>query len=157
MAQALTIKIANTAMKTIGDIIPGGIFEDTHIFSEHELLEFNVVKIAGTCAEVTDKLNAIRVPIERAYRAATTEWSRIRPEEKEVWLDIDDKWYFLEAGPKYIFSTSLLSGAELTILETATTGLERDVIYQKMVVNPGVWDEKNIIEVIDLNRITAEL
>ena len=157
MAQALIIKNANTVMKTVGDIIPGGIFEDTHVFSEQELLEYTVVKIAGTREEVVTRLNAIRIEIERAYRATSTSWSRTRPEEKEVWKDSDDKWYWLEVEPKYKYSTALLSEAEMSILETATTGLERDIIYQKMIVNPGIWDEKNIIEATDLNQVAVEL
>lgn len=157
MAQALTIKNANTPLKTVGDIIPGGIFEDSHRFSERELLEFNVVKIAGTHTEVVEKLNAIRIAIEMAYKTTTISWSRIRPEEKECWLDADDKWYWLEAEPKYKWSTALLSEAEKTTLETATTGLERDTIYQKMIVNPGTWNEANKAEATDLNPVAMEL
>jgi len=158
MAQALLIKTANTTLKTVGDIIPGGIFEDTHKFTENELLEYSVAKIAGTRKEVIEKLWAIRAKIETAYKACDALWSRTPPEEKEVWLDTDEKWYFLEIAPKYKYSMALLSIEEKTILETATTGLERDTIYQKMIVNPGVWNRDNAVEAADLNSaVMAEL
>lgn len=149
MAQLLEIKTANTALKTVGDIV--GVFEDKHKFSEYELQAFNVRQIIGTREEVVTKLNVIRVPIETAYKAETTLWSRTRPEDKEIWQNTDEKWYFLEVEPKYIFSTSNLLPEEKTILETMDTGLARDIVFKKMVVNPGEWDEKNTVEVTGLN------
>ena len=156
MAQALTIKNANTSIKTVGDMLPR-FYEDDYKFTQGALLEYDVLKIAGTAQEVQEKFNAIRVRIERAYKMPSSLWSRTPPEEKEVWLDADDKWYWLEFAPKYKRSVSLLSAGELTVLETATTGLERDIIYQKMIVNPGEWDNNNIIEATDLNRVAMEL
>jgi len=157
MAQALKIKTANTVMKTVGDIV--GIYEDTFKFDPHELREkgFDVGKIEGTREEVVEKLNAIHILLSTAYKAATTEWTQTRPERKTVWFDTDGKWYFFDAPPKYKWSMALLEEAEKTTLETATTGLERDTIYQKMIVNPGVWDDKNKIEVTALNQIAVEL
>jgi len=150
MAQLLLIKTANTALKTIGDVV--GIFEDKHKFSKHELVTFNVLQITGTREEVAQKLDAIRIPIEQAFLAKTTKWSLERPEQKEVWQDtFDDKWYFLEAPLKYVFSTSGLTSQDKTLLETTNTGLERDVVFKKMVVNPADWDAKNTVEVKDLN------
>jgi len=149
MAQALLIKTANTDLKTVGDIV--GIFEDTHKFSEHELLAFNVAKIEGTREEVATKLNAIRIEIETAYRATSTEWSRTQPEEKQVWKDTDDKWYFLEVELKYQYSMALLTESEKTTLETQASGLARDVAFKNMIVNPGTWDSKNQVEATDLN------
>jgi len=155
MAQALLIKTANTPLKTVGDIV--GIFEDTHKFSTHELLTFDVAKIEGTRGEVAAKLSAIQIEIETAYRASSTLWSRARPEEKRVWQDVDEKWYFLEVEPKYVYSMSLLSASEKTTLENDATGLARDAAFKKMVVNPGDWDAKNQIEATDLNSaILAE-
>lgn len=156
MAQALIIKNANTVMKTVGDML-SRIYEDDYKFTEGALLEYNVLKIAGTAQEVREKFNAIKVKIGTAYKASTTLWSITPPEEKEVWFDTDEKWYWLELAPKYKRSVSLLSAGELTVLETATTGLERDIIYQKMIVNPGEWDNNNIIEATDLNRVAMEL
>jgi len=149
MAQALLIKTANTTMKTVGDIV--GIFEDIHKFSSYELLAFNAAKIEGTREEVVAKLNAIQIPMDMAYKAVDGSWSRTRPEEKHVWQDSDEKWYFLEARFKYKWSMSLLSESEKLTIETAKTGLERDAIYKKMIVNPGVWDAKNQVEATDLN------
>jgi len=155
MAKILLIKTANTSLKTVGDIV--GIFEDTHKFSEHELLTFNVVKIEGTREEVVAKLNAIHVPMDRAYKAVDGSWSRTRPEEKEVWKDADGKWYFLEAQPKYKWSTALLTEQEKTTLENEATGLARDAAFKNMIVNPGTWDSKNKVEVTDLNKVAMEL
>ena len=155
MAQALKIKTANTTLKTVGDIV--GIFEDTHKFSEYELMAFNVAKIEGKREDVVAKLNAIRIPFSRAYKAETTEWSQIRPEEKTVWKDANEKWYFLEAAPKYKWSMALLTTAEKTTLEEDNTGIARDVAFKKMIVNPGAWDAKNIIEATDLNKVAMEL
>jgi len=154
MAQALLIKTANTLMKTIGDIV--GIFEDTHKFSVQELLTFDVAKIEGDREDVVKKLNAIRIEIETAYRASTTSWSRTPPEEKEVWKDTDDKWYFLEVELKYQYSMALLTIAEKTTLENNATGLARDAAFKNMIVNPGVWDAKNQVEATDLNTAVLE-
>jgi len=149
MAQALLIKTADTAFKTVGDIV--GVYEDAHKFSEKELLVFNVAKIEGTREEVVEKLSAINIPINTAYKTSTSLWTRTRPEEKAVWKDTDERWYFLEERPQYRWSMALLDEAEKLTLETATTGLARDTAYQKMVVNPGSWDEKNKTEAVDLN------
>lgn len=149
MTQLLLIKTANTTLKTVDDIV--GIFEDAHKFFEHELLVYNVIQIMGTREEVVQKLNVIRINIEKAYRTPTIEWSRTPPEEKDVWQDIDDKWYFLEVRPKYIFSMSNLTSEDKTLLETTDTGLARDIVFKKMVVNPGEWDIKNTAEATDLN------
>lgn len=149
MAQALLIKTASTAFKEVGDIV--GIYEDAHKFSNRELLTFDVVKIEGTREEVVEKLNAINVSFDMAYRTSTSLWSRTRPEQKPVWKDTDEKWYFLEERPHHQWSMSLLDEAKKITLETATTGLARDTAYQKMIVNPGVRDEKNKIEAMDLN------
>lgn len=149
MAQALLIKTANTALKTVGDIV--GIFEDTHKFSAHELLAFDVAKIEGTREEVVAKLTAVKIPITKAYKAESTEWSQTRPEEKEVWQDADEKWYFLEAQPKYQWSMALLTEQEKTTLANDTTGIARDAAFKNMVVNPGFGDAKNQIEATDLN------
>ena len=142
-------------MKTVGDVV--GIFEDTHKFSDYELLVFDVAKIEGTREDVVAKLNAIHIPLSTAYKAETTEWTQTRPEEKEVWQDIDEKWYFLEAQPKYKWSMALLLESEKTTLENDATGLARDAAFKNMIVNPGVWDAKNIVEVIDLNKVAMEL
>jgi len=155
MAQALLIKTANTTLKTVGDIV--GIFDDTHKFSEYELSAFSVCKIEGTREEVVAKLNAIHIPMSTAYKAETAEWSQTRPESKQVWKDTDEKWYFLEAPPKYKWSMALLEESEKTTLETATTGLARDTAFKKVVVNPGVWDEKNKTEATDLNKVTEKI
>ncbi|MCK5600975.1 hypothetical protein KAR91_03840 [Candidatus Pacearchaeota archaeon] len=149
MAQLLLIKTANTALKTVGDIV--GVYEDTHKFSEYELQAFTVVQVKGDREEVIQKLNAISVPVEGAFKAESTVWSRTRPEEKEVWKDVDDKWYFLEARLKYPFSMSNLLPEDKTLLETTDTGLARDVVFKKMIVNPGEWDTKNTVEATDLN------
>lgn len=152
MAQALKIKIANTVMKTVGDIV--GIFEDTHEFDPYELRErgYAVGKIEGTREEVIVRLNAIHVPLSTAYKAETTKWSQTRPESKTVWKDADEKWYFLNARPKYKWSMALLSEAEKTTLEIDKTGIARDAAFKKMIVNPGVWDSLNTVEVVDLNK-----
>lgn len=150
MGQALLIKTANTIMKTIGGIV--GIFEDTHKFSNYELLAFNVAKIEGKREDIVAKLNAIQIPFSTAYKAELTEWSRTRPEEKIVWQDADEKWYFLEAQPKYKWSMALLSEQEKTTLETDATGVARDAVFKKMIVNPGVWNVLNMVEVFDLNK-----
>lgn len=149
MAQALLIKTANTALKTVGDIV--GIFEDTHKFSEYELLAFNVAKIEGKREDVVAKLNAISIPFDRVYKADTTVWSRTRSEQKTVWKDTNEKWYFLEAQPKYQWSMALLTEQEKTNLANDTTGIARDAAFKNMVVNPGFWDAKNQIEAMDLN------
>jgi len=149
MAQLLLIKTANTALKTVGDIV--GVFEDTHKFSEDALQVFNVRQIMGSREEVVTKLIAMQFKTDRACRAKSILWSRTRPEEKEVWQDVDDKWYFLEAELKYLFSVSNLLPEEKTIIETMDTGLARDIVFKKMVVNPGEWDAKNTVEVKDLN------
>ena len=149
MAQLLLIKTANTALKTVGDIV--GVYEDAHKFSAYEKEAFNITYIEGSREDVITKLNALRVPVERAYKARTTLWERTRPEEKEVWKDADDKWYFMEVNPKYRFSMALLGEIEKTILAEGITGLARDAAFEKMIVNPGVWDVKNRIEAKDLN------
>ena len=149
MAQLLLIKDANTSLKTIDDIV--GIFEDTHKFSDYELQAYNVIQIMGSRVEVTTKLNAVRFKTERAYKAKSTKWLRIRPEEKEVWQDADEKWHFLKEQPKHTFSLATLSAEDKAIIETTDTGLARDVVFKKMVVNPGEWDVKNTVEAKDLN------
>lgn len=153
MAWALLIKTANTELKTIGDIV--GIFEDAHKFSAHELSTFSVAKIEGKREDVVKKLQAIRVEIETAYKATSTLWTRTRPESKKIWKDTDDKWYFLEAPVKYTYSMALLTTVEKTTLENDATGLARDAAFKNMIVNPGVWDEKNKIEAKDLNSVSA--
>ena len=149
MAQLLLIKTANTALKIVGDIV--GVYEDAHKFSAYEKEAFNITYIEGSREDVITKLNALRVPVERAYKARTTLWERTRPEEKEVWKDADDKWYFMEVNPKYRFSMALLSESEKTTLATVSAGLDRDAAFEKLIVNPGVWDAKNTVEAKDLN------
>ena len=149
MAQALLIKTANTAMKTVGDIV--GIYRIGHTFSAHELLTFDVARIRGSRSDVVAKLREIEIEIETAYRATTTLWSLTRPERKRVWKDVDEKWYFLDVPPKYSWSMALLTKAQKTLLETATTGLDRDIAYKRMIVNPRVWNNLNTVEATDLN------
>lgn len=149
MAQLLLIKTADTPLKRVGDIV--GKYEDTHKFFEHVLLIFNVLQIPGTRKEVDDKLKAIKFRYETAYKAESDVWTRTRPDEKLVWKDTDEKYYFLEERPKYMFSLAGLTVAERTILETEETGLQRDIVFKKMVVNPGEWDAKNTVEAKDLN------
>ena len=152
MARLLLIKDANTELKTVGDIV--GIYEDTHSFDPYELREkgFDVAQIEGKREDVVAKLNTIQIPFSTAYKAATTEWSQTRPEQKTVWQDADDKWYFLDAQPKYKWSMSLLSEPEKTTLENDLTGLARDAAFKNMIVNPGEWDSINQTEAIDLNK-----
>ena len=149
MAQLLLIKTADTVLKTVGDIV--GIFTDGHKFSVYEQTAFDILQIMGEREEVVTKLNAIRVPIERVYKAKSVLWSLERPEKKYVWKDIDEKWYFLEKRIKYIFSTSGLKVDDVAILETTNTGLQRDAVFKKIVVNPGEWDTVNTTEAVDLN------
>ncbi len=150
MAQLLLIKDANTSLKTVGDVV--GVYEDAHKFSAYEQTAYTILQIMGTREEVVTKLNAIRVPLERAYKAKSVLWSLERPEDKEVWQDtFDDKWYFLEERIKYTFSTAGLLAGDLTTLETTDTGLARDTVFQKMIVNPGEWDAANTVEATDLN------
>lgn len=149
MAQLLLIKTADTALKTVGDIV--GLFEDTHKFSEHELQAFTVIQIMGTRKEVVKKLNGVQIRYEKVWKTETTLWSLTRPENKTVWQDTDDKWYFIEAPIKYAFSLSSLLSEDKTILETTDTGLARDVVFKKMIVNPGEWDIANTVEATDLN------
>ena len=154
MAQLLLIKTADTIVKTVGDIV--GVFLDTHKFSDHEKEVFDITYIEGKREDVVAKLDALRVPVERAYKAKTTEWSRERSEEKEVWKDVDGKWYFMEIRPKYKYSTALLTTEEKTTLAKDSIGLARDAAFEKMVVNPGVWDAKNKVEATDLNKVVIK-
>ena len=149
MAQLLLIKTANTSLKTVGDIV--GVYEDTHKFSTNEQTTFTILQIMGTREEVVNKLNAVRVPLERAYKSKSITWALERPEEKEVWQGTDEKWYFLEERIKYTFSTSGLTAGDITTLETTNTGLQRDTVFQKMIVNPGAWNAANTVEATDLN------
>ena len=112
----------------------------------------------GTREEVDQKLNALSLPIQNAYKNESGQWVLGEPKEKEivierkeVWQNTDGKWYFLERRPKYGCSLSNLTGADITIIETNDTGLERDAVFEKIIVNPGIWDVKNTTEATDLN------
>ena len=150
MAQALLIKTANTALKTVaGDIV--GIFLDTHKFSDHEKKIFDITYIEGKREDVVAKLQSFQYDVKTAFKAATALWSLDRPERKQVWRDKDNKWYFLNSPPQCTYSMAPLSDVEKTILVTAKEEPERDAVFEKMIVDPGVWDDKNKVEVKDLN------
>ena len=150
MAQLLLIKTANTALKTVaGDIV--GIFLDTHTFSDHEKEIFDITYIEGKREDVVAKLQSFQYDVKTAFKTTTALWSLARPERKPVWRDKDNKWYFLNSPPQCTYSMALLGEIEKTILAEGITGLERDAVFEKMIVDPGVWDEKNKVEAKDLN------
>jgi len=71
---------------------------------------YRVVKITGISVAQYDEIVNAKIPEKRiAYKpiSVPSKWTFIEPEEgnieqqKMVWLNTDNKWYFLEDRPKY--------------------------------------------------------
>ena len=150
MAILREIKTANTPLKTVGDV--NGIYEDGHRFSERELIAYNFRTIKGTAVEIREKLEGFRFRVERIFRTNTApnQWS-LDVEKAYSWQDREGTWYHLDAPPKYEWSTSLLDATDINILETIDSDLSKDLVLQKMAVNPGEWNVANNVEIKELN------
>jgi hypothetical protein len=116
-----------------GDLV--GIFEDSHIFSELEHKEFEIVKVPGyTRAELKEGLRQLRPPEQKIYRKGNN-WSfddsaKDADEIKEAWQHTDGKWYFLEKPDKYGLSLDNLTAIDKEKLESGTTIEKQEAILK---------------------------
>jgi len=86
------------------------VHEDDVDLSTSGYTGYRVVKITGITADQIKEILSAKVPeVRTAYKqiASPSKWTFLELEEsdieerKEVWLNTDAKWYFLEDRPKY--------------------------------------------------------
>lgn len=151
MAQLLLIKDANTALKEVDDII--SFFEDTHKFSIDEIGYFTIQQVKGYTRETLVEFARNKQPErQRIYKSKTLNaWTAEVPEKKTAWKK-DDKWYFLEEEPKYMFTIKNMTEEEKTTIdsELSTTFDKLDALAHlecKIDMN-----SKNLVEITELNK-----
>ena len=113
-----------------------------------------VIKVKGmTRVEVESAIRKNKHETNVAYRTpkAANVWSLGEPERKEVWKDIDGKWYFIEKLPKYVENINNISQLELNTLDSNGTKLSKELILNSVTQNLTV-DLINKTEAIDLNK-----
>ncbi len=150
MAQLLLIKDANTAQKEVDDII--GFFEDTHKFSNDEKIAFNIQQVKGyTREELTVFAQNKNPQRKRIWKALTTGWVD-NVEKKIAWKHMDDKWYFLEAEPKYYFTIKNMTTQEKETLDSDSSTSFDKLTALAHLENKMSMYPVNMSEVTDLNK-----
>lgn len=143
---------ANTlrpGVNEIGDVVD--VLEDG--IDPGPVHKFDGIALSGIpAATVKETLRGIVPTKERAFHAATTRWSLDKPEEKTVWKNTEGKWCFLEARPKYKTTLVGLSGQDKeTLANSLVSSPVRLVLLSGKAKEKCALDEKNLIEVTDLN------
>jgi len=113
MAQLLLIKaesMSATDNRQAGDLV--GIFEDDHIFSEHELKIFQVEKVPGTKREI--EIAMVNPETGTAFLGANKKYTiitdlstlSISAETKPVWKNGLD-WQEIKVPPRFVLRDEL--------------------------------------------------
>lgn len=124
MAQILIIKneTAVDGLQYLGDIV--GVYRDSHVFSDHELLIFNVLTISGSVADVQAKIHEITPREEEAFLwVADNEYhwikeSELAPGDEIRVFQVSNRWYELVDDFRFPISISGLTPEEKQLLET---------------------------------------
>jgi len=146
MAKILLINSVteNPPYNNIGDIV--GIFDDSHQFSDIELIEFTAIIIQGSVEDLFTRFRSIAHEERFIYKKASTgEWSFVHPEiedleaQRKVWKNkSDNKWYYLDKPYKFGKTVANLIPQELVaIASTDILDPSVDSVYEKVQKDPS--------------------
>ena len=99
MTQLLLIKttsLSSVDNREVGDVV--GMFDDKHVFSEHEQAIFDIVKVEAT----KENLQLFYPEVRPVLRTGTTGWVfEEKAERKEVWRDSKGDWKEVVESPRF--------------------------------------------------------
>lgn len=99
MTQLLLIKTTSLSAvdnREVGDVV--GMFDDKHVFSEHEQAIFDIVKVDAT----KENLQLLYPETRSVLRTGTTGWAfEEKVERKEVWRDSKGDWKEVVERPRF--------------------------------------------------------
>ncbi len=141
-------------INAVGDVV--SIHDDKTTLTGPGYANLTVLHIPDmTKEQVRESLAKIRPEEANAFQTQTGVgvWSLDRPEEKKVWKNHDGKWCFLEEDPKYRFTFADVTPQALASLSEATgTGVAKGLLLEGQCKEKIVLNEKNHVEVKDLNQ-----
>jgi len=163
MAQLLIIKdeTVRDGMQYIGDMV--GVFEDSHVFSDNELVLFDVLIVNGSRADVEARVNQLR-PLEDNAAIWDTDgkyhfMSGIPPEGTVLSdpiqvFNVGNKWYQKVVGFKFLINVDGLTPQEKELLETIDINNPAIDSFINKIVKDLASQVGNDIEIIDLRNLT---
>ncbi len=121
MVQIVLIKDANTPAKTVGDVV--GFYREEHIFSERELIAYDIFKLEGYTFETINAYkDGLGYQITVAFKSdIADEYTLKRPEILNIWRDKDKKWYDLKEDIKYHWTFRNMTSPQRALLESPMT------------------------------------
>lgn len=139
----------NTKVNAIDDIVE--VHEDDVDLIAY--YSYKVLKVEDkTGVEIKAIINTKKPEQNRAVKVTSDKWCFM--EEKEVWKNSADKWCDLIARPKYTLSFKNVTEADRTSLADKAVAVSvKNTILNKTVEKIHL-DEKNNVEVADLNPVT---
>ena len=165
MAKILLIKTETErdGLQYINDIV--GVYDDSHIFSDHELQVFNVLTINGSVADVKARIEQITPTIETAFLwTSDGEWHFDYPEDPEAdpILDViqvyqvegDNKWYHAVSDFKFPTNIGDLTPEEKQLLETVNINHPSVDSFIRKIVKDITQFPGNDVEIKDLKNQT---
>jgi hypothetical protein len=81
--------------RQINDVV--GIFDDAHVFSDHEKAIFSIVKVSHT----RENLDLLYPQVREVNRSKTIDWTLEEPERKQVWRDARGDWKEVVEVPRF--------------------------------------------------------
>jgi len=163
MAKALIIKAETErqAVQYIGDLL--SVFPDDHVFSDHELSIFGVLKINGSVEDVTARLSQLTPTEATAFKWSSDDKYHFDTEDipNDVSVleiidvfQVDNRWYKKTTGFKFPINIGELTAEEKQLLETIDITHTAVDSFIRKVVKDLTTQIGNDIEIKELRNDT---
>jgi hypothetical protein len=136
-----------------------GVYSDTHVFSDTEIIKFDVLRVGGSVADVQRRIQQLSPIVTMAYKwKSDNKYHFGMPNDPDVVIgeievfQVSKRWYKAVSNFKFRVNVAMLTAEEKQLLETIDINNPSVDSYIKKTVKDYTLLPGNNVEIVELRN-----